>query len=346
MCQHVPSCPEADAADRTAARVVAAHPEQGWNLLCNGVILFEDSGQLVPDGGELVPKKPPRQPRPRWGQRRRARAARPESVPSHAIVLAGGRGTRLSPLTRTLPKPLVEIGPYPILEITLRRLQATGVRRVTLCVNHLGHLIEEAIGEGARFGLEIEYTAEDRPLGTAGPLRLVSDWCEPALVLNGDVVSSVDFADLFRRHERSRAALTVAYQQRRVQTSVGMVQVLGDRVLTISEKPSMTWNVVSGIYVADPTVCELIPPRVAVDMPDLVTAMLNRRRPVEAYEFDGAWHDVGTPEKHQQAAREFLADPDLYLRPASTDAELPADVPDISPEPEPGDAPREERWAS
>lgn len=320
MCSHVPRCPESDAADRSAARVVAAHPEQGWNLLCNGVILFEDSGQLVPEGEALVPRTPPR---PRWGRRRSARRER--RGPEHAIVLAGGGGPRPA---GEPPTALAELGEHPLLEITLRRLRATGVRRVTLCVSALGDRIRAEIGEGDRLGLEVDYTQEDRPLGTAGSLRLVPDWSGPALVVNGDVLSAVDFADLFRRHERSRAVLTVAYQRRHVPTSVGMLRLQGDRVRGISEKPRLTWNVVSGIYVADPSVCALIPPETPVDMPDVVTALLGRGRRVRGYGFAGPWHDIGTPERHRRAAEEFTADPRRYLEPPQTDV------------------PQEERWAS
>ncbi|MEC3976920.1 nucleotidyltransferase family protein [Amycolatopsis sp. H20-H5] len=233
----------------------------------------------------------------------------------HAILLVGGKGTRLAPLTRNIPKPLIRFGPYSILEITLRRLHGAGFRRVTLCISHLGELIREEFGDGRRLGLAIDYSLDAEPLGTAAPLLNVTEWDEPAVVMNGDILTTVDFADLHRQHTDSETLLTVAFHRRRLPTSVGMLHVIDQRVRAIWEKPSFNWNVNSGIYVANPLARKFITEDEPADMPDLINAMIDHDEPVNGYGFAGPWHDIGTHPRYRQAKAEFLADPELYLDP-------------------------------
>jgi NDP-sugar pyrophosphorylase family protein len=256
----------------------------------------------------------------------------------HAIILAGGRGTRLLPYTEDCPKPLLPLGSYPILEVILRRLRASGFARVTLCIAHLGDMIRSEFGDGQQLGLSIGYRADpDGPLGTAAPLRLLDDWDTPALVMNGDVLATVDLAGLYQRHLASRSRLTVAFRRCRVPTAVGMVEAPGDQIRAIWEKPTLTWNISSGIYVASPSLRQDIPAGRQFDMPDLIEILLRRGEPVHGYRFTGAWHDIGTPAGYARAEAAFLADPQRYLvpePPAGGDREL-GPVPDSGLDPDP-----------
>jgi NDP-sugar pyrophosphorylase family protein len=238
----------------------------------------------------------------------------------HAILLVGGKGTRMLPHTRHRPKALLKFGDYPLLEIILRRLRACGFQRVTLCISHLGEMIQAEFGDGARLGLAVDYCVDDRPLGTAAPLRQVTDWTTPALVMNGDLLTALDFTALYQAHVRSECALTVAYQCRWVNSGVGLLRLNGSRVTGLQEKPRFEWNVNSGIYVADPSVRGRIPGDDPVDMPELIGLLIDEDAPVHAYRFTESWHDIGTPARHEEAQRAFLADPQLYLSPAGAGA--------------------------
>lgn len=258
----------------------------------------------------------------------------------HAILLAGGRGTRLMPHTSTRPKALMPLGEHSLLEVTLRRLRACGFTRATLCVSHLAPMIRSAFGDGSRLDLRVDYCLDERPLGTAAPLLLVPEWTEPAVVMNGDLLTTIDFADLWRRHRAGGARLTVAFQRYWVSTGVGLVRAEGERVRRVHEKPTFEWNVCSGIYVADPEVRSHIPPGIPTDMPNLINALTDAGEPVNGYPFTDSWHDVGTPARYEQARADFLADPDRYLRlvPAPAPAGRSRPDPEVFflPEPVPG----------
>lgn len=254
----------------------------------------------------------------------------------HAILLVGGAGTRLWPYTRDLPKALVRLGRYTILEVILNRLRACGFDRVTLCVSHLREQITKEIGDGRHLGLRVDYSVDERPLGTAAPLLLVEDWTAPAVVMNGDVLTTVDFADLFRAHARRGGRLTVAFQRRRLATSVGVLHVREDRedrITAMWEKPNFEWNVCLGIYVADPAVRGHIPTNTPTDMPGLIGALIGHDEAVHGYRFTGAWHDIGTPAGYDRARAEFLADEDRYLRPRSGDDAMDVDLEQWTAEP-------------
>lgn len=233
----------------------------------------------------------------------------------HAILLVGGKGSRLSPYTNQRPKALMRLGQFSILEIILTQLRARGFHRVTLCVSHLGDMIRQEFGDGERLRLAIDYSVDDRPLGTAAPLRLVPDWTSPALVMNGDVLTSIDFADLHLAHTRGRGVLTAAFQRRQLRTGVGLLRLHGDRVAAVWEKPRFEWNLCSGIYVADPRVTRYLPADTPADMPQLMTTLIEHGEPVRGYRIAGAWHDIGTPERYERARTEFLADPGRFLDP-------------------------------
>ncbi|MFC7545956.1 sugar phosphate nucleotidyltransferase [Plantactinospora sp. GCM10030261] len=233
----------------------------------------------------------------------------------HAIVLVGGKATRLWPRTRWQPKALVKIGHYSILEIIIRRLRDCGFDRITLCIAHLGDMIKDEFGDGRHLGVAVDYCAEERPLGTAAPLHLVPDWTSPAVVMNGDILTTIDFADLHRQHTTSGNLLTVAFHKSLLHAGVGVLRVRDGRVQQIWEKPNVEWNINAGIYVADPRVRDHIPRSDAADMPGLINALLADGQQVTGYGFSGQWYDIGTPFRYQKAMKEFLTHPDRYLRP-------------------------------
>jgi NDP-sugar pyrophosphorylase family protein len=223
------------------------------------------------------------------------------------VILAGGKGTRLMPYTAVLPKPLMPLGDRAILELVVRQLAQQGLLDITLSVSHLAHLVEAVFGSGSDYGVEITYVREDFPLGTAGPLRLVGDLEGTFLVLNGDLVTTLDYRDLVRRHQASGNTLTIATKRREVRLDYGVIEIDSDhrdgaRIIGFHEKPSIERMVSMGIYVLEPEVLELIPERRPFDFPELVNALLaegNER--IGAYVYDGLWLDIGRHEDYEQA---------------------------------------------
>ncbi|MDX2525303.1 sugar phosphate nucleotidyltransferase [Streptomyces europaeiscabiei] len=231
----------------------------------------------------------------------------------HAIILAGGRGSRLGPLTAGMPKPLLRLGHFSILEITLLRLRACGFSRVTLCVSYLGDMIRRNFGDGGRLGLSIDYCWDRTPLGTAAPLLLVPEWDTPALVLNGDVLTSLDFSSVMASHRRNGGLMTVATHQSEVPVDFGVLDITDGRVRGIQEKPRIPIDVAAGIQVIDPAVRDYLPDDGQLDMPTLVAALITEGQEVFAHSFNEPWHDIGTPSSYEAARMAFLVDPARYV---------------------------------
>lgn len=225
----------------------------------------------------------------------------------HVAILAGGRGVRLKPYTTALPKPLVPIGEeYAILDIILQQLKAQGFTRVTLVIGHLGSLIRAFVGDGSRWGLEVDYSDEDRPLSTIGPLLNFLDALpEHFLVMNGDVLTDLDYADLLHGHMTSGAPLTVATYQRTVKIDFGTLETMGDRIVKFSEKPTLTYSVSMGVYALSRSTLERYPRNVPFGFDDLVLDLLSRHEPPRAHHFDGYWLDIGRPDDYDEANRRF-----------------------------------------
>ena len=222
-----------------------------------------------------------------------------------AVILAGGRGTRLQPYTAEIPKPLVTVDDKPIIEILLARMKKCGVRKVHLAVNHLAHLVMAALGDGSRLGMEIVYSREETPLSTVGPLKLIKNLPEHFIVANGDILTDIDFQTLFDHHIRSRTKLTVATQQRTTKIDYGVLEMdAGGTVGGFREKPTYTFVVSMGIYVFSREVLKLVPEGRKFGFDDLMPALLERREPINTFPFDGFWLDVGRPDDYQQANRE------------------------------------------
>jgi NDP-sugar pyrophosphorylase family protein len=223
-----------------------------------------------------------------------------------AIVLAGGKGTRLAPYTTILPKPLMPIGDMPILEILLRQMKRAGIQDVVLTVNHLAHLMQTFFQNGERLGLNISYSFEDKPLGTAGPLSLIEGLDSTFMVTNGDVLTTLDMAALIETHLQSGAAATIATHQRRVKIDLGVVQFNGDHEISgYIEKPTYDFFVSMGIYIFEPRVLQYIPRNEYLDFPNLVLKLIEHKERVIGYPFDGYWQDLGRPDDYEQALAEF-----------------------------------------
>ena len=223
-----------------------------------------------------------------------------------AVVLAGGKGARLAPYTQILPKPLMPIGDMPILEVLLRQMKRSGIKNVVLTVGYLSYLLESYFQDGSRFGLDIEYSLEEKPLGTAGPLALIDNLEETFLVTNGDVLTTLDIRDLVDFHKQSGAIATIAMHERKVQIDLGVIRLDGgNRVCGYIEKPSMDYWVSMGMYVFEPRVLDYIPCGEYLDFPDLVHKLLEHDERVEGYPFDGYWCDLGRQEDYQDAGEHF-----------------------------------------
>ncbi len=223
-----------------------------------------------------------------------------------AVILAGGKGARLAPYTKILPKPLMPIGDMPILEILLRQLKRHGVDEVILAVGHLAQLLEVFFQGGERLGMKIHYSYEDQPLGTAGPLSLVSGLDDTFLVANGDVLTTLDFAALVADHQQSGAIATIAMNQRQVKVDLGVIQCNGSNEITgYLEKPTYDFHVSMGIYVFEPRVLAYIPFNQYLDFPDLVLRLIAVGERVRGYPYDGYWQDLGRPDDYEQAVDDF-----------------------------------------
>lgn len=213
-----------------------------------------------------------------------------------AVVLAGGKGTRLRPYTAILPKPLLPVGDRPILEVLIRQLRSFRIDRVTISLGHLAHLVQAVLGNGDQFGITIDYAIEDSPLGTCGPLSLVETPDEPFLVLNGDVLTDLDFGKLMEFHRSRKGFVTIAAHKRQVAIDYGVLRKDGEVLEHYDEKPVIDYEVSMGVYVFDPYVLNYIKPRTYMDFPDLIKILLTNNEPVSIYEFNGIWYDLGRQE--------------------------------------------------
>jgi len=229
------------------------------------------------------------------------------SRPKTAVVMAGGRGRRLLPYTWVLPKPLMPIGDMPVLELLLRQLAQFEFTEVVLAVGYRAEYIQAFIGDGAKFGLNVRYSAESQPLGTAGPLGLITGLDEPFLIMNGDLLTSLDFRALMETHLAQNAIATVATYPQQMQISLGVVESDGDNRLTgWREKPTYDVRVSMGISALDPAVLRRVPPNVALDLPDLIRQLVAEGERVLTFPFSGGyWLDIGRPEDYEKALREI-----------------------------------------
>lgn len=229
-----------------------------------------------------------------------------------AVILAGGKGTRLRPYTTVLPKPLVPIADRPILELVIRQLARHGFKHIDLSVGHLGGLIKAYLDSvELPDDIELAYWWEDEPLGTAGALKRIEGLDGPFLAMNGDVLTTLDYGQLMRFHQGHDAALTIATHRQNVDIDLGVIESEDGMVTEYVEKPTIRYDASMGVYVYDTDVLDLIPEG-RFDFPDVVKAMLNDGKPVAAYTGPGVWFDIGTVGEHERAVAEIEAHPELF----------------------------------
>jgi len=223
------------------------------------------------------------------------------------VILAGGKGTRLKPYTTIFPKPLMPIDDMPILEVIIRQLKRAGFTKITMAVGYLAGLLEAYFGDGHKWGIKIRYSPEDRPLGTAGPLALVDGLSNTFLVLNGDILTTLDYTELIKYHHKEKAIATVAMYDKEVEITLGVLKAdERNTIYDYIEKPTIKYQVSMGIYVFEPRVLDYIKRGEPCDLPDLIKTLIEHDEQVKGYHFKGYWRDIGRREDYEKAVEEFV----------------------------------------
>lgn len=231
-----------------------------------------------------------------------------------AVILAGGKGTRLAPFTTVLPKPLMPLGETPILEVVLRQLAASGFERATLAVGHLAELIEAFFGDGSKVGIRVDYSREEKPLGTAGPLALIDGLDEPFLVMNGDILAAVSYRDFLDQHGSSGATASILTTTRTTRIDYGIIEANANGDITgYIEKPTHDYSVSTGVYAFSPEALRFIEHGERLDFPDLILRLLAAGERVRSVPFDGYWLDIGRHDDFARAQDEFETKRGLFL---------------------------------
>jgi NDP-sugar pyrophosphorylase family protein len=223
-----------------------------------------------------------------------------------AVILAGGKGARLLPFTKVFPKPLVPLGERPILDTILRQLKHFGFTRITLAVGHMAELIQTYVRNGERYGIEIDYAIEEEPLGTVGPLAQINDLDQSFLVMNGDLITDLDYRDLIAFHKQQGAIATIGTYPKNFKIDLGIVQNDSSySVVDYIEKPTHTFKVSMGIYVFEAHVLHYIESGKYLDFPELVKRLLVHKQKVVGYPFEGYWLDIGNHSDYEKALEEY-----------------------------------------
>jgi NDP-sugar pyrophosphorylase family protein len=231
-----------------------------------------------------------------------------------AVILAGGRGTRLRPLTFSLPKPLVPLGERPVLDILLGQLKRAGVEEAVISTGYMASLLEAFCGDGSRWGLKVRYAREEAPLHTAGPLAMIDGLDEDFLVANGDVLTTLDFKALWRAHRAAGAAATIAVCERRVPVDFGVVETgPGGELARYSEKPSLSYMVSMGINLLNRRCLKHIRRGEALGMPDLLLRAKAAGEKVMCHAGAADWLDIGRPEDYEAAQEKVRQAPEKYF---------------------------------
>jgi NDP-mannose synthase len=226
-----------------------------------------------------------------------------------AVILAGGQGTRLRPYTAVLPKPLLPVGDRPVLDIVMRQLHASGFEHVTLAVGYMYELIEAVMNHRNTHGVSIDYVRESEPLGTVGPLAQIEGLDEPFLMMNGDVLTDLDYGKFLADHVASGATATIAATTRHVDVTLGVLECKDghdpDRLTGFVEKPRLTYEVSMGIYCFSPEVLDYVVPGDYLDLPDLLLKLIDQGEIVRTWRSDAYWVELGMREDYERAVEEF-----------------------------------------
>lgn len=232
-----------------------------------------------------------------------------------AIILAGGKGTRLRPYTVVFPKPLMPIGNHPILEVVIRQLAYYKFTHITIAVNYQADLIKSFFGDGNKWGVKIDYSMEDKPLSTMGPLKLIKDLPEDFLIMNGDILTDLNFKELYLYHVSHKNLFTISSSQREVKNDYGVLDVKESGELTgFCEKPVVKYDVSMGVYVANKRILDYIPENVAYGFDNLMLRLIESNNPVNVKRFNGYWLDIGRHGDYLQAIEVFEKKEILFLK--------------------------------
>ena len=231
-----------------------------------------------------------------------------------AVILSGGKGKRLRPYTVVLPKPLMPVGEYPILEVIIRQLALQGFEQITLAVNHQAELIKAFFGDGSKWNIPINYSLEDEPLGTMGPLKLIHSLPEHVLVMNGDILTDLPFGDFFDSHVNHGSAFTICSHERVEKIDYGVLDTKNGLLTGFREKPVSTYEVSMGIYMISQQAADKIPANVPYGFDQLMLQLLKEQLPVRVEKYSGLWLDIGRPDDYLEAIEKFdqLKDKILY----------------------------------
>lgn len=223
-----------------------------------------------------------------------------------AVILAGGKGSRLRPYSISIPKPLVPIGEVPILELVIKKLEREGFKKIIITVNHLAELIQAFFGDGSKWGVEIEYSLESRPLSTMGPLKLIKNLPDNFLILNGDVLTDLNFSDLFNSHIENKNIFTVSAHQRVEKIDYGVLELdENESLINFREKPNYSFMVSMGVYVANKEVLRYIPYNEYFGFDNLMLKLIELERPARVFKYDGYWLDIGRPDDYEKAINDI-----------------------------------------
>ena len=231
-----------------------------------------------------------------------------------AVILAGGMGTRLRPYTLALPKPLMPVGESPILEIIIKQLVQHGFDHITLAVNHQAELIKAFFGDGRKWNIKVDYSLEDRPLSTMGPLKLINDLPKNFLIMNGDVLTDLNFSELYDSHIKQDNIFTISSFTREHVIDYGVLETDTNRKLSgFKEKPKATFEVSMGVYVASNLILDVIPAGVLYGFDHLMLDLIEKKHPATVVNHKGYWLDIGRPDDYHIAIEKFKEDKNMFL---------------------------------
>lgn len=226
------------------------------------------------------------------------------------VILAGGKGSRLRPYTTVFPKPLMPVGDKPILEILLRQLVSHGANHATIAVGYLANLIKVYFGDGSQFGLKIDYSLEEKPLGTMGPLRLIEDLPENFLVMNGDVLTDLNFSEFFRAHCEGRHIFSISSYRREVDSDFGVLETNSSgSLIGFREKPKFPLEVSMGVYAMSRRALEVVPDGVPFGFDELMLKLLELKTHPQVFPHKGEWLDIGRADDYESAQSLFAPPP-------------------------------------
>lgn len=222
-----------------------------------------------------------------------------------AVILAGGKGTRLKPYTMSIPKPLVPIANMPVIEIILRQLSNHGFNHVTITVNHLAEIIKAFCGNGLKWNINIDYTFEEKPLSTMGPLKLIPDLPENFLVINGDVLTDLDLELFYQDHVKAKNLFTISSYKRKQMIDFGILETNNSILTGFKEKPILNYTVSMGVYMLNKAVLKHIPENIAYGFDQLMIDLIEKKEKINVRPHSGYWLDIGRPDDYEKATLDF-----------------------------------------